>query len=153
MAKTEDRGINFILNLSRAMAEYAAHTEECAAAVRKAKLEAYLDTAGRITGYQNHGIRNDLVDVIFEKRLKLIGNANTVGELKEIMNQPMPHFDGNKFLPDPFSVPEEEMVLWSLTSLKAPLMPEAFDRYFQLFKQTFGVDPFDADSLMDTPEI
>lgn len=153
MAKTEDRGINFIMNLSRAMAEYAARAEECATAVRKAKLEAYLDTAGRITGYQDHGIRDDLVDVIFEKRLKLIGDANTVGELEKIMKHPKPHFDGNKFLSAPFSVLEEEMVLWSITSLKAPLMPAAFDRYFELFKQIFGVDVFDADSLMRASEI
>ena len=148
MAKTEEREINYILNLSRAMAEYAACAEGCTAAVRKAKLKAYLDTAKRITGYQDHGIRDDLVDVIFEKRLKLIGGANTAGELENIMKQPKPHFDGNKFLSDTFSVPEEEMVLWSITSLKAPLMPEAFERYFELFKQTFGVDVFDADSIM-----
>lgn len=152
MAKTENREINFILNLSKAMAEYAACAEECATAVRKAKLEAYIDAAKRITSYQDHGIRDDLVDIVFEKRLKLIGSANTAGELKKIMDQPKPHFDGNKFLSDPFSVPEEEMVLWSITSLKAPLMPAAFSRYSELFKQIFGVEPIDADGLMRASE-
>ena len=38
-------------------------------------------------------------------------------------------------------IPEEEMILWSLTSLKGPLIPQGLKRYMDLFKQVFGVDP------------
>lgn len=121
--------------------------------LNKAKLNAYIDTAKRITIYQAEGIRDDLVEVVFDKRLKLIANATTAGELKIIMDQPKPHFNGNKFISDPLSVPEEEMILWSMTSLKAPLMHEAFERYFELFKQAFGVDSIDADALTRAAQI
>lgn len=152
MARTEDREINFILNMSRAMAEYTCD-EHRDTAVNKAKLNAYIDTAKHITNYQAEGIRDDLVEVVFDKRLKLIANATTAGELKIIMDQPKPHFNGNKFISDPLSVPEEEMILWSMTSLKAPLMHEAFERYFELFKQVFGVDSIDADALTRAAQI
>ena len=68
MARTEDREINFILNMSRAMAEYTC-VEHRDTAVNKAKLNAYIDTAKRITSYQAEGIRDDLVEVVFDKRL------------------------------------------------------------------------------------
>ena len=32
-------------------------------------------------------------------------------------------------------------ILWSLTSLKGPLIPQGLKRYMDLFKQVFGVDP------------
>ena len=93
------------------------------------------------------------MEVVFDKRLKLIANATTAGELKIIMDQPKPHFNGNKFISDPLSVPEEELILWSMTSLKAPFMHEAFERYFELFKQAFGVDSIDADALTRAAQI
>ena len=40
-----------------------------------------------------------------------------------------------------------------MTSLKAPLMHEAFERYFELFKQVFGVDSIDADALTRAAQI
>lgn len=91
--------------------------------------------------YRKEGIRNDLVHMVVEKRLKLIAEATTVKEIKEIENEPRPHYTGNNFVASKFSVPEEEMIIWSLTSLKAPLMPAGFDRYMALFKQVFGAVP------------
>jgi len=152
MAQMAEKEFNYILNLSRTMAEYAEAAQHTAA-VRKAKLEAYIDTARRITAYQEEGIRDDLVDVVFDKRLKLISDANTASELKKIMAQPKPYFNGNRFISDPLSVPEEEMILWSITSLKAPLMPAAFERYMELFKQTFGISSIDGDAISNAAEL
>ena len=39
------------------------------------------------------------------------------------------------FIPDAYSVPEEELICWSETSLKGPLTAESFQRYMELFKQ------------------
>lgn len=39
------------------------------------------------------------------------------------------------FIPDAYSVPEEELICWSETSLKGPLTAEGFQRYMELFKQ------------------
>ena len=46
-----------------------------------------------------------------------------------------PHYDGAGFIPDAYSVPEEELICWSETSLKGPLTAESFQRYMELFKQ------------------
>ena len=36
-------------------------------------------------------------------------------------------------------MPEEEMVIWSLASLKGPLIECAYKRYMDLFTRTFGM--------------
>lgn len=106
-----------------------------------ARARAAQTTLQRAALYRKEGIRNDLVHMVVEKRLKLIAEATTVKEIKEIDNEPRPHYTGNNFVASKFSVPEEEMIIWSLTSLKAPLMPARFDRYMALFKQVFGAVP------------
>lgn len=106
-----------------------------------ARARAAQTTLQRAAFYRDRGIRNDLVHMVVEKRLKLIAEATTVKELKEIENEPKPRYTGNGFVSGKFSVPEEEMIIWSLTSLKAPLVSAGFDRYMALFQQTFGAVP------------
>ena len=66
--------------------------------------------------------------------------AKTVAELNEIAKPAKPHYTGNGFATGAYDVPEEEMIFWSLASLKAPLNHEASERYLNMFKQTFGFD-------------
>jgi hypothetical protein len=73
----------------------------------------------------------------------MIREATTVADVKEIMSEPKPRYDGNTFSAGRFSIPEEEMIQWSLASLRAPIHGEAFERYMELFKSVFGVDPRD----------
>ena len=72
--------------------------------------------------------------------MALIRAAKTVAELNEIAKPAKPHYVGNGFATGTYDVPEEEMIFWSLASLKAPLNHEAAERYLDLFKQSFGVD-------------
>ena len=47
-----------------------------------------------------------------------------------------PHFDGKKFVyTSPYAVEEEELLLWSLTSLQGPLRDEGYRRYRELFEK------------------
>ena len=49
----------------------------------------------------------------------MIMQAKTKGEITEILKLSKPHFDGNKFVyTSPYAVEEEELLLWSLTSLQ-----------------------------------
>ena len=51
------------------------------------------------------------------------------GEITEILKLSKPHFDGNKFVyTSPYAVEEEELLLWSLTSLQGPLRDEGYQR-------------------------
>ena len=109
-------------------------------AVVDAKYEAIRKTLSCTKHYREHGIMSELVHAVFMKKLKMIKEADTVKDLKAIEKGCIPHFDGNQFFPGPFHIPEEELILWSLTSLKAPLVPAGLNRYADLFKQIFGVD-------------
>lgn len=49
--------------------------------------------------------------------------AETKGEITEILKLSKPHFDGKKFVyTSPYAVEEEELLLWSLTSLQGYLL-------------------------------
>lgn len=122
--------------------------ESCPKSLLDAKSNAFLDAWERARSYRRHGMRNDLVHIAFKKRMGLISNASTVTEVREILKEPRPHFDGNEFFCGPYSVPEEEMMMWSLASLKAPPSEAAFERYMSLFTQIFGFDPSDPDCRM-----
>ena len=58
-----------------------------------------------------------------------------LGYMEKLLKPRCPHYDGNKFVPDAFCVPEEELICWSETSLKAPLNEAGFCRYMELFSQ------------------
>lgn len=113
-------------------------------ALAKAKVNAVGKTLRLTKFYREQGYMSELVYAIFEKKMKMIQEAGTVKELEEIAKPAKPHYNGNGFTISPFSVPEEEMILWSLTSFNGPLIPEAHQRYMELFEQIFGVDPFHA---------
>ena len=113
-------------------------------AVLREREKALTDTLDRVHAYRAHGFRNDLVHTVFEKRLELIKKAKTVRALKEIQSEPKPRYNGNSFIGGPACVPEEEIIYWSLTSLKAPLNEAGMKRYMGLFHQVFGIYPWEA---------
>jgi hypothetical protein len=111
--------------------------------VLEEKISALWDTHKRANSYREMQIRDDIVDAIIEKRTQLILDATTVQELKSICAEPKPHYNGNEFITSPYCIPEEEMIMWSCTSLKAPLNEAGFKRYMQLFKEVFGFLPWE----------
>ena len=66
---------------------------------------------------------------------KLLYAATTKAEMQKLIRPNCPHYDGAGFIPAAYSVPEEELICWSETSLKGPLTAEGFQRYMELFKQ------------------
>lgn len=112
-------------------------------AVPKAKISAIKDTIWRVANYRRQGIVSELVHTIFVKRMQLIGNAGTVSELKEIQAEPKPHYNGNGFSTGTFCIPEEELILWSQTSLRAPLNEAGMKRYLDVFHQVYGFHPWE----------
>lgn len=112
-------------------------------ALQRAKISALCDTFRRIQTYRAEGIREDLVAIVLEKRKALIMDAGTVQDVNAICSEPKPHYYGGEFRTGRFSVPEEEMIMWSLASLRAPLNHEATERYMYLFKEAFGYLPWE----------
>lgn len=104
------------------------------------KLIALRRVNGRLKWYEKENYDEKILDSIMAKKAKMILKATTVKDIREIAAIPRPRYDGRKWYTSPYSVPEEEMILWSIASLRAggPLKPEAIERYMELFKGFYG---------------
>lgn len=106
------------------------------------KLDALQQAVKLSDYYRSQGIDENLIRVIFRKRAEMIRQATTVAQLDLIVQPKPPHYNGNQFQPaNEYAIPEEEMILWSITSLKAPLNHAGFERYMELFCQFYGALP------------
>lgn len=112
----------------------------CPDTVRAAKLEAVSKVLQRISFYRSRGFLPHLIHCVFAKKMKMISEATTVKDLRAISDVPKPHYNGNRVIPSDFSVPEEEIMIWSLTSELGPLNDAGFRRYMELFEELFGID-------------
>lgn len=107
-----------------------------------AKLDALAEVFGRCKKYCEMGFRPDLVLAVFQKKVTLLKDAaaiKTVEQLKE-PSAPIYHRYGGEFETDETWIAEEELIQWSLASLRAPLPPDALDRYISLTQQILGID-------------
>ena len=112
----------------------------CPDTVRAAKLEAVSKVLQRISFYRSRGFLPHLIHCVFAKKMKMISEATTVKDLRAVSDVPKPHYNGNRVIPSDFSVPEEEIMIWSLTSELGPLNDAGFRRYMELFEELFGID-------------
>ena len=87
--------------------------------------------------YQERGYRSELLERIAARKAALIMSANSISEVEKIIRPRAPHFDGVRFIPDPYLLPEEELICWSETSLRAPLNEAGYQRYMTLLRQIF----------------
>lgn len=101
------------------------------------RLNALGELNGRLRAYENLGYISELVNPIAEKKCALIMKATSKEEMEKILTPHCPHYDGSKFVPNEYTVPEEELICWSQTSLRAPLNQIAHDRYMSLFRSIF----------------
>ena len=86
--------------------------------------------------YEEEGFLPELVETVFCKKADFIINAKTKTALEEIIKPSMPRYSGGIFYPgNSYHVEEEELILWSKTSLKAPLIPQGYKRYQELFEE------------------
>lgn len=98
------------------------------------------DTLRKMRGiaaqYKEEGFLPELVETVFCKKADFIMRAKTKAELEEIIKPSSPRYSGGIFCPgNPYHVEEEELILWSKTSLKAPLISQGYKRYQELFEK------------------
>lgn len=109
-------------------------------ALRKCKLEALQEIAGRL-GQYSKGIWDPiLLNGYAEKKSGYILKAENKTQIGEILKAPKPHYDGNKFQDGPYQVDEEELICWSEASLRRPPSGAAVDRMFELMYRVFPDD-------------
>ncbi len=86
--------------------------------------------------YEKEGFLPELVETVFCKKADFIMMAKTKTELEEIVKPSIPRYSGGNFYPgNSYHVEEDELILWSKTSLKAPLIPQGYKRYQELFEK------------------
>ena len=99
------------------------------------------DAMRQVQDYLHHyevlGYMPGFLCVIAEKKCRYIMAAATKADMEQIIKPHCPHYDGNRFIPGPYSIPEEEMICWSETSKKEPLTSVGLGRYLELFHQVF----------------
>ena len=103
--------------------------------VKKLRLGAISELQRYLHYYRQLGYMPKLLYAIAEKKCRMISSIASKPELEKLIRPRCPHYDGNRFIPDTYSIPEEELICWSETSLKVPLNAAGFQRYMDLFKQ------------------
>lgn len=103
--------------------------------VKKLRLGAVSELQRYLHYYRQLGYVPKLLYAIADKKCRMIVSATTKAEMQKLIRPNCPHYDGAGFIPAAYSVPEEELICWSETSLKGPLTVEGFQRYMELFKQ------------------
>jgi hypothetical protein len=103
------------------------------------KMTAMLQVSALIAAYKKETCDNiKIIKPIAEKKLAFIKTATTKAELKEILEPTHIYYDGNEIqAKGKFSVPEEELIQWSMASLRAPLNSTATRRMTELMEQVF----------------
>lgn len=108
--------------------------------VKELRFNAMRELMAYLRLYQKLGYCERLLRGIAEKKGKLICSISGKTEMAKLMKPHCPHYDGSKFIPDPYCIPEEELICWGETSLKAPLNDIGYQRCAELFRQVFPDD-------------
>ena len=54
--------------------------------------------------------------------------------MEKVLHPPAPYYNASVFVADKYLIPEEELICWSETSLRGPLIKPAMKRYMELFQ-------------------
>ena len=77
---------------------------------------------------------------LYLKKIDFILEANTKKDIEEILSVSHIRYNGGEIIPTKYNILEEELLMWSITSVKSPLMDIAHKRYMELFKVYYGED-------------
>lgn len=135
MEELKNNDIDYILVIVPFIAEIIA--ADMPDKVRELRFNAIRQLQSRLAFYKELGYMESLLCAIARKRAEMIMRTTSKTEMEKVMSVHCPHYDGNKFVLDQYNVPEEEMISWAETSLKAPLNDIGYRRYAELFRQIF----------------
>ena len=87
--------------------------------------------------YHHLGYIPELTRAIAEKKCRMIKEATSKSEMQKFLQPRCPRYDGEKFIEDPYIIPEEELICWSYASLRFPLNSTGAARFQEVFKRVF----------------
>ena len=89
--------------------------------LKKAIVQALLEVKRKASCEAENGILFYLVLGMAQKKSRMICEAESISQLKQMMKPCQPYWSNGKFKPGPYHVPEEELLIWSELSLEAVL--------------------------------
>lgn len=109
----------------------------CSEKEREVRLECLTQIFGRANAYLKKGFLPDVVEAFFVRKMKGLPLVSTKQDMQDFLKVSTPHYFGGKFTVSniPYYSEEEELLLWSETSLRGPLISAGYERYMELFKK------------------
>lgn len=129
-----------IMDYTFVLASYIAEAiaaEDVVQKVQSIRIAALGTLRKQLEAYKRLGYDSVLLCGIAQKKGQFILEADSKAEIEKILSPPKPQFNGNQFQPGSYFVPEEELICWSETSLRAPLNEYGYKRYEELFALVF----------------
>ena len=108
--------------------------------LKELRIDALKKVQRSLNHYHHLGYIPELTTAIAQKKCQMIKQATSKTEMQRILKPHCPHYDGSKFIEDPYNVPEEELICWSYASLRFPLNSIGSARFKELFTRIFPND-------------
>ena len=118
---------------AKALAEVVLDTT-CSEKEREVRLECSTQIFGRANAYLKKGFLPDVVEAFFVRKMKGLPLVSTKQDMQDFLKVSTPHYFGGKFTVSniPYYSEEEELLLWSETSLRGPLITAGYERYVRI---------------------
>ena len=111
--------------------------EESSDDLKSLRIDALKKVQRSLNHYHHLGYIPELTRAIAEKKCRMIKVATSKSEMENFLQPRCPRYDGEKFIEDPYIIPEEELICWSYASLRFPLNSIGAARFQEVFKRVF----------------
>ena len=105
--------------------------------LKSLRIDALKKVQRSLNHYHHLGYIPELTRAIAEKKCRMIKEATSKSEMQKFLQPRCPRYDGEKFIEDPYIIPEEELICWSYASLRFPLNSIGAARFQEVFKRVF----------------
>ena len=105
--------------------------------LKSLRIDALKKVQRSLNHYHHLGYIPELTRAIAEKKCRMIKEATSKSEMEKFLQPRCPRYDGEKFIEDPYIIPEEELICWSYASLRFPLNSIGAARFLEVFKRVF----------------
>ena len=111
--------------------------EDASDDLKSLRIDALKKVQRSLNHYHHLGYIPELTRAIAEKKCRMIKEATSKSEMEKFLQPRCPRYDGEKFIEDPYIIPEEELICWSYASLRFPLNSIGTARFQEVFKRVF----------------
>ena len=111
--------------------------EDASDDLKSIRIDALKKVQRSLNHYHHLGYIPELTRAIAEKKCRMIKEATSKSEMEKFLQPRCPRYDGEKFIEDPYIIPEEELICWSYASQRFPLNNIGAARFQEVFKRVF----------------